>query len=228
MSECSGLECCEFICVDKYEIGSELECTECGCDMGYGTPHETCELVVGNWEGDWRVYSTCHACVTIRDDLYEEFIFGKLWERLGEMYGLTKESCSGDGPAVDEDWDPPADFGGNDISCCGDCKVEMKATRLLTDVHVTGFSLARDGNPGIEGYVKDWERTWSCPDCINGHKVDMNNPYDLAAWNDAVEERDGKVKVRKPDMEAINRRLAPKVVLSESMEKDIEELEDDR
>lgn len=205
MNESAGCETCEWHQVEKYEICGELECTECGCGMGYGTPHKTCELSVANHEGDWNVFTTCHPCARIRNDLYEEFIFGKLWERLGELYGLTKWEDPEDGPAVDKDWEPPCDFGGVQ-GYCGKCGEMRVAVCIGAD---------------------KGERGWCCVGCMVTVLVDENNPYDLAEWNDRMEISVGKVEVRKPDMDAINRRLAPTVVLSESMEQDIEELKDD-
>lgn len=215
MSESAGCETCEWHQVEKYEICGELECTECGCGMGYGTPHKTCELSVANHEGDWNVFTTCHPCVRIRNDLYEEFIFGKLWERLGELYGLTKWEDPEDGPAVDKDWEPPEGFSAARHSA--ECDLPLVA--------VKGWELDGKGGVNKDGPMT---RRWLCLPCRKTYEVDENNPYELSAWCDSIEEGEGKVKVRKPDMEAINRLLTPTVVLSESMEQDIEELKDDQ
>lgn len=72
------------------------QCYECGNPV---KPGEMYELVKGLWDGSWSTYKTCRICKSVRDDFFQSYIFGMLWEMMRETYGLGYDEI------VDEEGD---------------------------------------------------------------------------------------------------------------------------
>jgi hypothetical protein len=58
-------------------------CVECKETIAKGKVYER---ISGQWEGDWRTYTTCAECREIRAALCcDGYIFGQLWEDVREQ-----------------------------------------------------------------------------------------------------------------------------------------------
>lgn len=93
----SGSEPCEY---HQQVVVSQCECTicdKCGKEIGF---EKGFELTTANYDGEWKVYATCIACMRIRNSLFKgEFTHKKMWKQIHDRYGLTPDG-------VDESWIP--------------------------------------------------------------------------------------------------------------------------
>lgn len=98
LTDYGGGEPCEYLTLTHTAQCGGYKCRECHDEIREGQQHE---LVVACYEGDWKVIVTCTRCVRIRDSVFShgEFVHGRLWKRIHEAYGLTKDG-------IDEEWVP--------------------------------------------------------------------------------------------------------------------------
>lgn len=89
----SGLEPTEWLQKLRVADVGGFECCECGMEIGDGDSYE---FVAANYEGEWRVYTTCEPCYRIRKSLFKsgDFTFGNLWKKIKEVYGLTPDGVT--------------------------------------------------------------------------------------------------------------------------------------
>lgn len=69
-------------------------CCECGEEI---LPGALYEHVSGKWERSMDTYATCRPCASIREDFCPGgWIYGDLWEMLGECLGLDRDEDGGE------------------------------------------------------------------------------------------------------------------------------------
>lgn len=89
LTEYGGLEPTEWLAQERIAECGGFDCCECKAEIFEG---ERYFFVVANYEGDWLVYATCEPCNRIRVSLFKgDYVFGSLWKRIGEVYGLTTD-----------------------------------------------------------------------------------------------------------------------------------------
>jgi hypothetical protein len=89
LAEYGGIEPVEWLKAQRIAECGEFECCECKEFIQEGDNYE---LVVANYEGDWKVYVTCVLCVRIRESLFKgDYVFGRMWQAIEDHYGLTKD-----------------------------------------------------------------------------------------------------------------------------------------
>jgi len=71
---------------------SQHTCCECRETI---LPGQEYEYVAGKWDGDFSIFKTCSACVSIRDGLSCDgsYVFTTLWEDIGELFPYLTTGC---------------------------------------------------------------------------------------------------------------------------------------
>lgn len=70
------------------------KCYECGRTIN---PGERYTVESGLWDGEWRTFKTCADCLSVRESMFSSYLFGTLWEGIGEYIddcaGRVPEKC---------------------------------------------------------------------------------------------------------------------------------------
>jgi hypothetical protein len=64
----------------------EYKCGECGAPI---LPGQRYEYVTMLYEGLWNKHRTCLLCMTIRDDLCQNWYYGMVDDQIQECYGVS-------------------------------------------------------------------------------------------------------------------------------------------
>jgi hypothetical protein len=101
MSECGciyeGVDDGVYVLVDSPNHDAEIDmtCGECDGWIPEGTDFE---LHVTDYEGDLKVYVTCHDCVSLRSKFFcDGWFYGRIWSRfkdhVNELDGQISAEC---------------------------------------------------------------------------------------------------------------------------------------
>ena len=92
----SGSRVCD-IGYERPEVSDQRIVVACKPQCGDTIhPGDKYEVISGLWDGEWLRFKTCTTCVAARDDLLKcGYIFGSVWEHIGECYDIDPEFLPG-------------------------------------------------------------------------------------------------------------------------------------
>jgi len=85
-------DCPDFASEKMLTARKEHKCTECGRAI---LPGEKYEKLSGRWGYEFEVFKTCADCLSVKDNLFCNFMHGMMWECVQEEI----KSTGGDGIA---------------------------------------------------------------------------------------------------------------------------------